>query len=326
MNDNVMVSVIVPVYGTEQYIERCARSLFEQTCDNIEYIFVDDCTPDKSIDKLREVLRHYPHREENVKIKKNIANFGQAEVRNVGVSHCQGQFLMHVDSDDWLDTDVIERCVDKQKTTGADIVAFDRKLYKTGQIVEVPSPETSSSAEFTIQMLRRERDISIWGMLIRTSLYKDYGITCKKGINMSEDYQTSPRLAYYAKKVAFVHGTFYNYECRNMKSISAIFTSKNVHQELVTLDVLDGFFHNKEEGMREAFEYGRCKMLCYYRHNAAYYDVHDVYNEVSTMIKELSSTIKNQMPLPYKIGLMISSERILKSYVGILKLLKKKFK
>ena len=51
------VSVIIPVYGVEKYIERCARSLFEQTLDDIEYLFIDDCTPDKSIDVLKRVMR-----------------------------------------------------------------------------------------------------------------------------------------------------------------------------------------------------------------------------------------------------------------------------
>ena len=56
------VSVIIPVYGVEKYIERCARSLFKQTLDDIEYLFIDDCTPDDSVDVLRNVLEEYPNR------------------------------------------------------------------------------------------------------------------------------------------------------------------------------------------------------------------------------------------------------------------------
>ena len=63
------VSVVIPVYGVEKYIERCARSLFEQTYDNIEYIFVDDCTKDRSIEILQKVLEDYPNRKNQVKIK-----------------------------------------------------------------------------------------------------------------------------------------------------------------------------------------------------------------------------------------------------------------
>lgn len=56
------VSIIIPVYGVEKYIERCSRSLFEQTLDDLEYLFIDDCTPDKSIDVLKNILEEYPNR------------------------------------------------------------------------------------------------------------------------------------------------------------------------------------------------------------------------------------------------------------------------
>lgn len=62
------VSVIVPIYGVEKYIERCARSLFEQTLDDIEYIFVDDCSPDKSIEILNAVIADYPQKIPYIKI------------------------------------------------------------------------------------------------------------------------------------------------------------------------------------------------------------------------------------------------------------------
>ena len=60
--DNPKVSIIVPIYRVEEYIERCAESLFAQTFDDIEYIFVDDCSPDKSVEILQRTLEKYPHR------------------------------------------------------------------------------------------------------------------------------------------------------------------------------------------------------------------------------------------------------------------------
>ena len=59
------VSIIIPVYGVEKYIERCSRSLFEQTLDDLEYLFIDDCTPDKSIDVLKNILEEYPNRKKS---------------------------------------------------------------------------------------------------------------------------------------------------------------------------------------------------------------------------------------------------------------------
>ena len=75
------VSVSVPIYNVEKYIEKCVRSLFEQTLDDIEYIFVNDCTPDKSMDILRRVLVEYPQRQEQVKVIDHKVNKGSATVR-----------------------------------------------------------------------------------------------------------------------------------------------------------------------------------------------------------------------------------------------------
>ena len=67
--DNPKVSIIVPIYRVEEYIERCAESLFAQTFDDIEYIFVDDCSPDKSVEILQRTLEKYPHRKRLTRIE-----------------------------------------------------------------------------------------------------------------------------------------------------------------------------------------------------------------------------------------------------------------
>ena len=94
------VSVIVPVYGVEKYVERCARSLFEQTLDDIEYLFIDDCTPDKSIEILKKVLKDYPQRNNQVIIHRMESNSGQAAVRKWGMLNSTGDYVIHCDSVD----------------------------------------------------------------------------------------------------------------------------------------------------------------------------------------------------------------------------------
>ena len=78
--DNPKVSIIVPIYRVEEYIERCAESLFAQTFDDIEYIFVDDCSPDKSVEILQRTLEKYPHRKRLTRIERLSSNSGQAAV------------------------------------------------------------------------------------------------------------------------------------------------------------------------------------------------------------------------------------------------------
>ena len=100
--DEIKVSVIVPIYEVERYIERCARSLFEQTMlSGIEFIFVDDCTPDYSIEILHNTLKEYPEREAQVTILTHSANKGLAAARKTGVRAARGEYISHCDSDDW---------------------------------------------------------------------------------------------------------------------------------------------------------------------------------------------------------------------------------
>jgi glycosyltransferase involved in cell wall biosynthesis len=72
------VSILVPVYGVEKYIERCARSIFEQTYHNLDIVFVDDCSPDKSIEILKHVLEEYPNRKAQTRIIQHAHNRGFA--------------------------------------------------------------------------------------------------------------------------------------------------------------------------------------------------------------------------------------------------------
>ena len=94
------VSVVIPVYGVEKYIERCARTLFEQTIDDIEYIFVNDCTKDRSIEILEQVIKDYPQRKGQIRIENMLTNSGQAAVRRCGIELATGEYIIHCDSDD----------------------------------------------------------------------------------------------------------------------------------------------------------------------------------------------------------------------------------
>ena len=100
-----LVSILVPVYKVEDYIERCARSLFEQTYSNLEFIFVDDCSPDDSVEILGRIMDDYPARKEAVRIIRHNHNRGSAASRNTALDNGSGEFVFAVDSDDWLELD-----------------------------------------------------------------------------------------------------------------------------------------------------------------------------------------------------------------------------
>ena len=122
---NPKVSVVIPVYKVEAYIERCARSLFGQTLDDMEYIFVDDCSPDESIAVLNRVLADYPARAAQVKIIRQERNKGVAAAREAAIKAATGEYITHCDSDDWVAEDAYERLYAEAKSKDLDMVWFD---------------------------------------------------------------------------------------------------------------------------------------------------------------------------------------------------------
>ena len=82
---NILVSILVPIYNVENFIEKCSVSLFEQTYKNIEYVFVNDCSPDHSIEVLEKVAKNYPNRINSIKIINHDVNKGLAGARNTAI-------------------------------------------------------------------------------------------------------------------------------------------------------------------------------------------------------------------------------------------------
>ena len=123
------VSLLVPVYGVEKYIRQCSQTLFGQTYDDIEYVFVDDCSPDNSVAVIRQVLAKYPHREQQVRIIRHDRkirhdrNRGLGAARKTALEAATGDFVLNVDSDDYLALDAVGKLVSCQQLTDADIVS-----------------------------------------------------------------------------------------------------------------------------------------------------------------------------------------------------------
>jgi len=220
------VSVIVPVYGVEKYIERCARSLFEQTLDDIEYLFVDDCTPDQSIEILKQVLADYPQRSPQVTIHRMAHNSGQAKVREWGIRNATGDFVIHCDSDDWVDRDMYRLLYEKAMESGADMVVCD--YYE--------AYEDHQQQGIGCRSLEREQLIknfctlrcpwAVWNKLIKTALFRDEHLVFPQG-NMGEDMALLMQIVLKTDKVAYIPKPLYYYFC-NPLSITQTYTEEVV--------------------------------------------------------------------------------------------------
>lgn len=214
---NPKVSVIIPVYKAEQYIERCAKSLFEQTLDSIEYIFIDDCTPDKSISLLKNILNEYPQRINQVKIIKMPVNSKQAAARKAGMIEANGEFMIHCDPDDWVELNAYEKLYERAKVTNADVVTCRYYIHDNGGIRENGEIYSGSARDLLYSGLYES---NIWAKLIKADIIKKNNIYPFDKINCGEDLNIVVRVLYHSNRIEGLKDCLYHYYQQNENSIT----------------------------------------------------------------------------------------------------------
>lgn len=217
-NTRPKVSVIIAVYGAERWIDRCARSLFEQTLSDIEYIFIDDCSPDRSIDVMQHTLADYPDRRRQVRVIRHERNQGVAAARTTGMKAATGEYMIHCDPDDWVEPQTYRLMYDKAKATDADIVTCGCKIYYKNNI----SYERYNCEGRGIEIIKSGKAIhALWLIMVKSSIVIDHGIYPFEGINWGEDSACVYRFYYFAKKVAYITDICYHYDqSSNISSIT----------------------------------------------------------------------------------------------------------
>lgn len=326
-NNNPKVSILIPVYGVESRIERCAISLFEQTYDNLEYIFVNDKTPDKSIEILNEIIKRYPSRANSVKIIEHNKNSGLAVARNTAVENSTGEFVIHVDSDDYLDINAVKLLIEKQKENNTDIVAPEYIIYHSKHSDYWEMPEINNSNIMTIEILKRNTIVSVAGRLIRNSLYKDYGIKAMENINMGEDYSVSPLLYFYAKRVGSLHKGLYHYDCTNENSYTATFSEQKSNQVWDVITYLENFFNDKGVEYTEALNSGKLSLIVQQMKACSINGNNKIYhNELKNRLTNIDKRLWDDLPIADKIVLYTKNYFTLKLYTKTAFFIKKKIK
>lgn len=210
------ISIIVPIYGVEEYIARCARSLFEQTLEDIEYVFVNDCTPDRSIEILNHILDKYPNRKPQAKLINCESNGGQAVARTIGMKAMTGDYMIHCDPDDWLELDAYEKMYNKAIEKNADIVTC---LYWSEDGHDRTKSGVSFDGNALTALVTNQYTFSLWDKLIRSAFIKEFDLYPYPGINFTEDFNVVVRSLCYAGRVASVNEPLYHYDTSRDTSI-----------------------------------------------------------------------------------------------------------
>ena len=160
-----LVSILVPVYGVEKYMERCTVSLMEQTYRELEYVFVDDCSPDGSVEVLRKVVARYPERAGMVRIVRHERNQGLAAARNTALENASGKYVMHVDSDDYIDVRTVEKAMERMRAEDADVVIFGMTHVFTDKTVAERVCVPSSPREYAARIVARQCPVCVGGLV-----------------------------------------------------------------------------------------------------------------------------------------------------------------
>ena len=224
MSGHSVISVIIPFFKVAPFIERCAEALMNQTLPEVEFIFVDDASPDESREMLEKVIARHPDRD--VRIVTHEVNKGLPAARNTGLAVAQGDFIYHCDSDDWVETTMLEKMYSAAQENQADFVYCDfwMQFEKSARYMVTPDytePEQMIKEGFMAGAMK----YNVWNKLVKRSLYE--GIHFPDGHGMGED-MTMILVATRATRTVRVPEALYHYVKLNANAFSNTFSERHL--------------------------------------------------------------------------------------------------
>ena len=224
-----LISVIVPVYNMEKYLNKCVNSILEQTYKNLEIILVDDGSKDSSGAMLDDLEK----KDARIKVI-HKPNGGQSDARNVGIDIMTGRYLTFVDSDDHIEKDYVERLYNALKKNDADMSVGSIRLVFEDDEAEVKEELSGENGEVTLtryEAVKRALKMGVnqgpWGKLYKSELFSS--LRFSKG-KIYEDLAVLYRLLISCDKVTFFNHRIYNYLIRSGSTIHKEFNEKQLDE------------------------------------------------------------------------------------------------
>ena len=256
----VKISVIIPIYNVEKYLDKCLHSVRQQTYSNIEIICVDDCSPDNSA----EIVKRHMSEDKRIIFIKHEKNTGLGGARNSAIRVAKGEYIASVDSDDYMQPNMLEKLWECAENEKYDVVScgFNR-VDEMGNIL--------SSTQYSDRKIN-ESDVNIfktvnpgfWNKLWRTSLFVDHQIYFPNH-DYYEDMSTTPRILSKVKSVRIIKDRLYNYLVRT-ESITGSYGDKQIIDYFKGFEIVFNFLI--ENNLLEKYEDGFKE---YIRNNVMYH-------------------------------------------------------
>ena len=215
----MLISILVPIYKVEKHISKCLDTIFYQTYPDIEYIFVDDCSPDDSLTILKKYIDKIDIDKRKVRIISHLENKGIAITRNNLLDHAKGEYVLFVDSDDWIEADMVEQMVSATNNGTIDIIGCDYiKEYSDGKQTYHKENYAQDCNENIIRLLNYNIGPTMWKILVKREIFNK--VRFQPNIEIGEDYVASIKLYYYANSCSNIHKYLYHYAQYNVNRYS----------------------------------------------------------------------------------------------------------
>lgn len=245
---NSKISIIIPVYKVERYLDRCVNSVVNQTYTNLEIILIDDGSPD-NCDKICD---SWAERDKRIKVI-HKENGGLSSARNTGLKVATGEYIQFVDSDDWIEKNTVEKLYELLiNNANADIAACDYIIDKGAQIIKQPAVkitrfDKNGMFDYFFRVNGEKSNTGVWNKLIRSKILKDFSFL----ITLNEDVEASFDFYMAANEMIMTNQIYYHY----FMNPNSITTSKFTKRDLEYLDVWDRVIERTKSEMPAYIKY-----------------------------------------------------------------------
>jgi glycosyltransferase involved in cell wall biosynthesis len=223
--DAPTVSIIVPVYNVEKYLEKCIDSILSQTFKDFELILVDDCSMDNSL----KICKGFFQKDTRIKIITNSKNMGSSLSRKNGFEASSGKYIQFIDSDDWIESDMIERMAEEAEAENFDMVLCD---FFDDQSKEIMKDSIIVKSEKIKDIITSFGTCAVWNKLVRREIVDKIIFP---DTSYSEDRYITLQTIYFSNRFGYINLPLYHY-VYNTNSI----TKKSVNEKQI-MDLYDTY-------------------------------------------------------------------------------------